>query len=214
MQKTYQRIYDISVILGQQAPDWPGDPVFRREILCRIEKDCPFELSALGMSSHSGTHIDMPSHFIPGGKNLDDYAARDFILPARVAEIADSISVTACDVQKLDIPPGSALLFKTSNSVNVLCVSRTFSETYVHLSPEAADICIEKKIRLAGIDYVSIEKYGEEDCPVHRKLLEKDILILEGINLKDVPAGDYTLLCLPLRIKAGEASPVRAVLLA
>ncbi len=214
MQKTYQNVYDISVILGEQAPDWPGDPIFRREILCRIEKDCPFELSALAMSSHSGTHIDMPSHFIPGGKNLDDYAARDFILPARVAEIADSVSVKADHIQQLDIAAGTALLFKTSNSLSGLCVSRNFSEKYVYLSPEAADICIEKKIRLAGIDSLSIEKCGEEDCPVHRTLLEKDILILEGLNLKDVPPGDYTLLCLPLRIKDGEASPVRAVLMA
>ncbi|MGE0082840.1 MAG: cyclase family protein [Desulfococcaceae bacterium] len=213
MQKTYQNIYDISVILGEQSPDWPGDPPFRREIICRIGADSPFELSGLGLSAHSGTHIDMPSHFIPGGKTLDDYAVSDFILPAQVAEIKDSISVKAGDIAHLDISPGSALLFKTSNSAGGLCVSRIFSENYVHLSPEAANICIEKKIRLAGIDYISIEKYGDEDCPVHRKLLGNDILILEGINLRDVPPGNYTLFCFPLRIKKGEASPVRAVLL-
>ncbi len=214
MQKIYHSVYDISIILGEQAPDWPGDPPFHRDIICRISADSPFALSGLSMSAHSGTHIDTPSHFIPGGKTLDDYAVRDFILPAQVIEIRDSISVKAGDIAQLNISPGSALLFKTSNSAGGLCVSRTFSENYVHLSPETADICIDKKIRLAGIDYISIEKYGEEECPVHRKLLENDILILEGINLKDVPPGNYTLLCFPLRIKEGEASPVRAVLLA
>jgi len=214
MEPPYGKVYDISVILGEQAPDWPGDPRFQREIICRISADSPFALSGLHMCAHSGTHLDTPSHFIPGGKTLDDYSASDFILPARVAEITDRISVKADDIAHLNIAAGSALLFKTSNSATGLCMSRTFSENYVHLTPEAADVCIEKKIRLAGIDSLSIEKYRDEDYPVHRKLLEKDILILEGINLKDVAAGDYTLFCFPLRIKEGEASPVRAVLLA
>ena len=88
-----------------------------------------------------------------------------------------------------------------------------FSESFVYLSPQAAEVCGKKKLGLVGIDYVTIDKFGETSSPAHHKLLGNDILILEAINLKDVPPGKYTLLCLPLKIKGCEGSPVRAVLL-
>ena len=88
----------------------------------------------------------------------------------------------------------------------------TFSEQFVYLSPEAADICINKKVKLVGLDYITVERYGDQEFPIHRRLLENNIPLLEGIYLKDVPAGRYTLICLPLKIRGGEASPVRAIL--
>ena len=90
---------------------------------------------------------------------------------------------------------------------------KAFSAGYVYLSSEAAEFCIKKKVALIGLDAISIEKHGDEAFPTHRKILGNSIPILEGINLKEVPSGKYTLVCLPLKIKGGEASPVRAVLL-
>ncbi len=87
-----------------------------------------------------------------------------------------------------------------------------FSEEYVCLTPDAARLCVSRGVGLVGIDYLSVDSYEDASLPVHRTLLENDILILEGIDLKDVPCGRYTLICLPLRIKDAEASPVRAVL--
>jgi len=117
------------------------------------------------------------------------------------------------ELENLDIEPGDALLFKTDNSISSRCRNGVFFESFVYLSSEAADFCVEKKVSLVGIDYISIEKYGDETFPSHRKILGNNILILEGIDLKAVPPGKYTLLCLPLKIKGGEASPVRAILL-
>src|SRR3990172_13172859 len=88
-----------------------------------------------------------------------------------------------------------------------------FSIHSVYLTPEAADLCVEKQVRLVGIDYMSVDNMEDKTFPVHRTLLENNILILESINLHEVPSGRYTLVCLPLKIKGGEASPVRAVLL-
>ena len=87
-----------------------------------------------------------------------------------------------------------------------------FREDFISLSVQAAQICVARGVRLVGIDYLSVDKYGDDSLPVHRTLLESDILILEGIDLAAVPCGRYTLICLPLRIEGAEASPVRAVL--
>lgn len=108
---------------------------------------------------------------------------------------------------------GDALLFKTTNSTSGLSRNGIFSEKFVYLSEEAADVCVNLGAGLVGIDYISIDRYGDEMAPVHHRLLKEGILVLEGINLMDVPSGDYTLLCPPLKMKGAEASPVRALLL-
>jgi len=77
---------------------------------------------------------------------------------------------------------------------------------------EAADFCVEKKVSLVGIDYTTPDRYSDEDFPVHYKLLGNGILVLESINLKEVPPGRYTLFCLPLKIKGADGAPVRAIL--
>ncbi len=209
----YKTVYDISVQLGTESIDYPDDPPYHRELISTFQENGVFDLSKLVMSAHSGTHIDTPAHFIPDGKHLDHFTAQNFILPARVLDISDKTSIKPSELKAAEIKPGEAFLFRTNNSTTGLCTAGTFSEKYVFLSPEAADFCIEKKVALVGIDYISIEEFGNETFPTHRKILGNNIIILEGINLKHVPPGKYTLICLPLKINGGEASPVRAVLL-
>ncbi len=208
----YNNIYDISVLLGEESIDYPGDTPYSRELISTIEKSGIFELSKLELSAHSGTHIDTPAHFIDSGKTLDAYKVQDFILPAQVVEIEDNEAVKVSALRNLDIRAGEALIFKTANSMNGHCISGLFSDDFIYLTSEAAGFCVEKKYGLVGLDYITIEKYDDNDFPAHRKILGNNILVLEGINLKEVPPGEYTLMCLPLRIKGGEASPVRAIL--
>jgi len=165
------------------------------------------------MSAHAGTHIDFPAHFIPNGKHIDDYPAQKFILPAQVVTIEDKEAIRPSELENRDIKPGDALLFRTDNSISGRCTSGVFSKSFVYMSPEAADFCVEKKVSLVGIDYGSIDRYDAQDFPAHHKLLGNDILILESINLKEVPPGRYTLFCLPLKIKGAEGSPARAILI-
>ena len=169
-------------------------------------------IAKLMMSSHSGTHIDTPAHFIPDGKNLDEYPLEQWILPAQVVNIEDREAVRPIELNNLDIAPGEALLFRTYNSTSGKVASGVYSEDFVYVSPEAAEFCVEKKVSLVGIDYGTIEKHGDMDYPTHHKLLGNGIRILEGINLKEVPSGRYTLFCLPLRIKGAEGAPARAML--
>lgn len=165
------------------------------------------------MPTHVGTHVDTPAHYFAKGKNLDAYPIKRWILPAQVVNIKNREVIQPGELANLDLRPGEALLFKTANSLNGQATSGVFSESFVYMSLEAADFCIAQEVSLVGIDYASVEKYNAEDFPVHHKLLENNILILEGINLKDVPPGRYTLFCPPLKIKGAEGAPTRAVLL-
>ena len=211
-QQKYETVYDISVLLGTESISYPGDTPYSRDLMLTIEDSGICNASKLVMSAHSGTHLDAPLHFIPNEKSIDEYSAKQFILPAQVVNIEDRESIRPSELESLDIKPGDALLFKTDNSASGRCRSGVFSENFVYLSPQAADFCVGKKVSLVGIDYNTIERYSDETFSVHHKLLGNNILILEGINLKEVPPGRYILFCFPLKIKGGEASPVRAVL--
>jgi len=210
---TYKTVYDISVLHGVEAPVFPGDTPYSRELAMTIEESGICDVSKLTMSSHSGTHVDAPCHMIQNAKTLEQYSVEDFILPARVVVIENKESITPAELQKLPINRGDAILFKTDNSMSGRCRNGVFSENYVYLSAEAADFCVARKVRLVGIDYASIDRFGDISHPAHSKLLGNGILILEGINLKEVPVGAYTLFCLPLKISGGDGSPVRAILL-
>lgn len=212
MMKGYDIVYDISVLLGAEAIDYPGFPPYSMESIASMKEGKLFNLSKLVMIAHAGTHIDTPTHFFPDRKHIDDYPVERFILPAQVIGIKDKAAIRPSELENRDIKPGDALLFKTDNSISGRCASGVFCENYVYMTPEAADFCVEKKISLFGIDYVTTDKHGDTDFPAHHKLLGNDILILEGINLKEVPPGRYILFCLPLKMKGVEASPVRAIL--
>ena len=84
---TFTDIYDISIILGEESIDYPRDTPFSLKHLSTFEDRGDYDLSSLTMRTHSGTHLDFPAHFIPGGKTADDYATREFIRPARVIDI-------------------------------------------------------------------------------------------------------------------------------
>ena len=209
---TRHKIYDISVLLGESNADYPGDTPYSRSFDSSIKEGASYSLSTLIMSAHAGTHIDAPAHFIEDGRTIDLYPPSRFILKASVIPIKDSQSIKPEELQGLEMNKGEAVLFQTRNSRSGLSRSGRFSEDYVYLSEDASEICISLGVSMVGIDCTSIERYGSEGDPVHRRLLENDVLILEGLDLGGVPPGRYYLSCLPLRIKGGEASPVRAVL--
>jgi arylformamidase len=209
----YEAVYDISVKLGAEAIEYPGTPPYSQEVILKLKDGDFCNLTKLAMIVHIGTHIDTPAHYIAQGKNLDEYPIEKWIRPAHVVDTKDKKAIRPAELEKLDIKPGDALLFKTENSRSGRSVSGVFTEDFVAMSIESADFCVEKKVGLVGIDYNTVDRYGDETFPVHHKLMGGDILILEGINLKDVPAGEYTLFCLPVKIKGVEGSPARAILL-
>jgi arylformamidase len=213
MLKDFKEFYDISISLGDESIDWPGNPPYARELISQMANGAHNDLSLLTMTTHVGTHVDTPAHFIAGGKNLDEYPIEKWIRPAHVVSIKDTRAILPGELKSLDIEPGDALLFKTANSTSGQNTSGVFSEDFVSMSPEAARFCVEKKVGLVGIDYGSVDRRGARGFPTHHELLGNGILILEGITLKDVPPGRYTLFCFPLKIKEAEGSPARAILM-
>ena len=207
-------IFDISVLLSEESVDYPGDTPFSRNLIAALADGGFCDLSRLEMSAHSGTHIDSPAHFLKGGKTLDAYPLERFMLFAQVIAVDDPESIKPAELKNMTISPGEAVLFKTRNSLDGVCRSAAFTEDFVYMTAAAAELLVDQKAGLVGIDYITIEQYGGTEFPVHDALLKNDILILEGIDLQKVPPGRYRLHCLPLRIKGAEASPVRAVLTA
>ncbi len=208
------KIFDISVRVGTESITYPGDTSYSRELIWSIKDSGICNLSKLEMSAHCGTHLDAPLHFCDDGKSIDQIPIDQFILTAWVVEISNPELITAEEINNLSLPikKGEALLFKTINSLSGQCCRGNFEEIFVYLSLEAAELCVAKGAGLVGIDYVSIEQYSNNAFPSHHEILGNDTLILEGLNLKQVPVGKYTLLCLPLKLEGCEASPVRAIL--
>ncbi len=209
-----QQVIDISLELPEGSPVWPGDPGFSRVVVSESGGGRS-EVARLELSSHLGTHLDTPAHFMPGGRRVGDYPPERFILPARVVDIPGVAVVSAGDLDDVDLAEGQALVLKTANTTTGRCRSGRFEEDFVGIDESAARWLADRRVPLVGIDYLSIEPYRQGPHPhrVHVTLLEADVLILEGVDLTDVTPGKYLLSCPPLRIPAAEATPVRAMLL-
>ncbi len=209
-----RKLYDISVLLGDESIVYPGDTPYRRTMVQTLESGDDCNLSGITMSAHAGTHLDAPYHFLKNGKTIDQFPVEKFILSARVVPIQNCVAIEPVELENVDVRPGEAVLFKTRNSTEGRIENDVFQENFVYLSAKGADWCVHNGIGLVGIDYLSIERFGSKNFTIHRKILANDIPILEGINLKSVPEGRYTLYCFPLKIKGGDGAPVRAVLTA
>ncbi len=212
--KTPKGWYDISVPLKQGMSYFPTDPVPPKIYrLHDVDKGDRVTMSMLEIISHTGTHIDTPLHFIPGGSTVTDMPLDATIGPARVIEIKDPEKIKVAELEQHGIKAGQRLLFKTRNSP-ITYTSDKFVEDYVYIDGEAARYLAEKKVRLVGLDNITIGHFKEEDNLrlTHRTLLEAGIYILEDCALADVPPGEYELLCLPLLLDRGDAGPARAIL--
>lgn len=206
-------MYDISMALGTDSLVYPGDTPFRRERVSTLAQGGTSEVSDLHMSAHSATHIDAPAHFLRGGKTIDQYPPESFVLPARVVPVQDGESIRPEALTGIAWPKAGAVLFRTRNSEAMHRQGGKCPERFVYLSPEAAFLCAQNGVSLIGLDAISVDPLEDPHFPSHKTLLSRNVLILEGINLAGVPAGVYTLVCLPLKIAGGEAAPARAVLL-
>jgi arylformamidase len=206
----HEALHDISRLIAETSTVYQGDEQPTVSALCSIGNDAPCNMQNLEhWTTHLLTHIDAPLHFVRGGASLDQIELQRFVCPATV------VDVTGDSVEAGDVPPGPlrgrAVLFRTRNSS--LAVDATFDERHVYVGVSAAKALVAAGANLAGIDYLSVDRFGDEEYPAHRTLLGGDVLVLEGLMLGGVVPGDYQLLALPLRIAGGDGSPVRAVLI-
>jgi arylformamidase len=206
----YKQCYDISVNISSDLPIYPGDSEIKIMPLYSIEKGDSANILQLNFGSHTGTHVDAPAHFIGNGETLDDINIERFCGPAKVFELQVQKEIKKEDIIKLDINKDDIILFKTKNSE--LWSHKEFQKDFIYLTPEAAEYLVKRNVKAVGIDYLSIEKFRSKTHSTHQMLLKNKILILEGINLKKVPPGDFFLCFFPLKLQKADGSPVRAVL--
>src|SRR6185369_10935984 len=169
-------------------------------------------VSGLSFGAHTGTHVDAPAHFIEGAKTVELLDLEVLIGEAQVIEVPDEMVTIDEDFVARNCAPGTVrVLFKTRNSA---LWNNEFKTNFTSLELAAAERLVEQGVKLVGIDYLSIEKFHSLDHEVHRALLSHEVIILEGLNLAQVPAGKYELICLPLRLRTnlGDGAPARAVL--
>ena len=207
---------DITVPMPVDKPMayWPIDSMEPKiERILDVENGDPVTMSQININSHNGTHLDAPLHFIRGGSPIDQMPLDTTVGRARVIEIKDPVSIEVAELEPYNIQSGERILFKTQNSEKAYKTAK-FYEGYVYISNEAVHFLAEKKVRLVGLDYITIGSFKDLDSigVTHQTLLGNGVYILEMINLSGVKPGEYELLCLPLRMENGDAGPCRAIL--
>jgi arylformamidase len=206
------KTYDISVPIRASMPVYEGDPSVEVAAWSALAKGDSANVSFLHFGAHTGTHVDAPAHFIEGAARLDSLPLSVLIGPARVIRVPDDATEINTEfLQSCELGQVERVLFHTRNSG---FWGEGFRKDFTHLLPEAAEWLVSRGIKLVGTDYLSIEKFHSGHHRTHLALLSKGVVIVEGLNLSEVPAGDYELICLPLRIAdgAGDGAPARAVL--
>lgn len=198
-------IYDISVPLSSALPVYPGDPPLSLE---RLGGEGP-SVSLLTMTTHSGTHLDVPRHLRKIGLAADEIPLNLLMGPALVAEIKDVREIGSRELRHLPVKGAERLLLKTGSSR--LWQQSSFSSDYAALTEEGAAWIVDAGVKLVGIDYLSIEAFPASGR-VHEILLGAGVLILEGLDLAAVQPGTYELICLPLPVAGGDGAPARAIL--
>jgi arylformamidase len=198
---------DVTVPIRPGMPVYPGDPGVDLTLARSIDRGDPANVTRLDIGAHTGTHVDAPCHFISGARGASELSLDRFLGPCVVADATGADGPIGTDaINALDLPPlTERVLLRTRNSE--LWARDEFTDGFVRLDAGGAAAVVERGVRVVGIDYLSIG-----DRPAHLTLLERDIGIIEGLDLRAVEPGPYYLACLPLRIAGADGAPARALL--
>jgi arylformamidase len=200
------KIYDVSL------PIYEGMPVYKN----KPEKQPSFDTTQNGhvtetriaMDVHTGTHVDAPLHMVPGGDTIETLPLEKLVRKAKVIDLTNAVdSIKAEDLSGKDIQKGDFVLFKTKNSWDT-----EFNFEFIYVNHEAAKTLAEIGVSGVGIDALGVER-AQENHPTHKQLFENDVIIIEGLQLKDVAEGEYLMVAAPLKIRGLDASPARIVLI-
>lgn len=207
------KIYDITFPISNLTPVYEGDPPVRAEISASMKKGDAANVTSLCCGAHTATHVDAPNHFIDGTRKVADLELEKMIGRCLVVAIPDDVM----EIEPQHLPSLSGverILFKTRNSAFWNEPEKGFRRDFTAVSPAAAKVLADADVKLVGVDYLSVEKFGSVDFATHITLLEKEIVILEGLDLRGITAGEYELICLPLKLisETGDGAPARVVL--
>ena len=201
------RIYDVSVPVHAGMVIYDGDPPTLLERVSSIDRGDLANVTRVSCSAHAGTHVDAPLHFLAGGAAADALPLDALVGPAHVVDATAVEREIDADALRSVAPPNrfERVLFKTTNSR--LWERDDFVSDFVEIAPDAAD-ALAADVRLVGIDYLSV---GSPET--HRALLAANVVVLEGLDLREIEAGSYHLVCLPLRLVGADGAPARTLLM-
>ena len=203
------KIYDISLTLSPQAIRWvtaqPLELIERK----RMSRGDTNNSSSIHTSVHAGTHVDAPFHFLPNGSTIESLPVDLFIGPARVCAVECGTHITAAEVNAANLRGETRVLFKTRNSQ--LLKKGVYDAAFAPFSVDGAKALVDLGVKLVGLDYLSAAGANEQ-VPVHRAFLDHGVILLEGVDLSEVPPGRYELFCPPVKLAGSDGAPCRAVL--
>jgi arylformamidase len=203
-----KKLWDISPPIATDSPRFPGDTAYSQHWTAQIAPDCPVNLSAITMSPHIGAHADAPLHYGPGAPTIGEVDLAPYLGPCRV------IHAMACGplVRPEHLAHAAANLPPRVLVRTCATAPTQWSPEFSSFAPETITWLASLNVRLVGIDSQSVDPADSKTLASHQLLLKHDLRVLENLVLDDVPAGDYELIALPLKLTMADASPVRAVL--
>lgn len=208
-------LIDITLPLAPVLPSWPGEPRPETRLLSDMAAGKSCNVTHLSMAVHYGTHVDAPCHFVPGGIAVEALELDVLVGPALVVDVGDADRVDVAQMEAIDWSRQPCrLLFKSRNSRLWDNPDQPFDPEFVALTPEAAQLAVARGVRLIGVDYLSVERFGEPGHRTHHILLQAGVVPLEGLDLRRAEAGWYQLVALPLKLAGADGAPTRAILIA
>jgi len=215
---TTPRLWDISAPVHAASPVFPGDTAYSQQWCATIGPGCPVNVSAITLSPHVGSHADAPLHYEAGGESIGDVPLAPFIGPCRVVHaigcgplitwehIAHAVDGAGNGTYSGDLP--ARVLVRTYERMPV----DRWDAQLAAYAPETIERLADRGVLLVGIDTASIDPADSKLLASHQVIRRRGLRVLENLVLDDVPAGDYELIALPLKLTTADASPVRAVL--
>jgi arylformamidase len=205
-------VYDISLPIESGGLVYPGNPPIEIAPQQEIARGGSSNVSSLAFGSHTATHVDAPRHFFDDGVTIDALPLGLFMGPAVLVAVGDDVmAVTEAHLRTHELKGHTRVLIKTRNSAFIR--ERDFHRDYTYLAPDGAAYLVSLGVKLVGVDYLSIEQFHSGHHRTHRTLLERGVVIVEGLDLSAPAAGPYELHCLPLRLAGLDGAPARAVLI-
>ncbi|MBB5326276.1 arylformamidase [Anoxybacillus tepidamans] len=199
------KMYDVT------APIFEGMPVYKNKPekqpkLTTVTNDYVTE-SRIDMDVHTGTHIDAPLHMVKNGETFETISLEKLVGSCKVVDVTNvNDKITKDDLIHFDIQENDFILFKTKNSFD-----NAFNFEFIYVAEDAAAYLAEKRIRGVGIDALGVER-NQPGHPTHKTLFGSGIIVIEGLRLKDVPAGEYWMVAAPLKLVGTDAAPARVLL--
>ena len=202
------KIYDISRTISETMTVYKNRDNKRiRRKLEYVYAEKMVNESSLCMNLHSGTHVDAPYHMLDDGITMDEVNPVLYFGKAKLFDLTQVVeTITALDLEGLDIQAEDIVLFKTRNSF-----TEDYDPKFVYLEVDAAQFLVDAAVKTVGIDAMSLER-DKPEHPTHSIILGAGLGVIEDLRLAEVPAGQYQLMAIPLKLEGFEASPVRAIL--